>query len=488
MNSTSITKKAVNFYFVIFTIALVGGIVRAYNMTYASLWIDELYSMFAVHPTVGFMEMLEGQRALQPPMYFVVLWAWFKVFAYTEFSARLLSVVAGIGCIIVSGLLGRQIKNDRVGIGMALLVAFNRSQLLYSVEARFYVFVYFFAALSLLLYWNILQKKNNSLLPYGVKGMVDAALCYFHHFGILFVFAQFCFDLYLLLKEKNKKAFYNKLSGYSFAALLYLPWIIWGLTQGLAVKKYWLQEIDVTGYFMVWFRYPNLINLLLLVFVAYFLWLCIKPQYTYYRLLPWICFVVVAIPYLYSILRFPIMVSRYSMVMAPVIYLMIVIGFFELYGLLQGFLRKLSFAVLLFGALVITLPGLYMGFVNRHWFDKTPWRELATWIKQQPDYKKTPIYTHIVFFKDFKAIDFYFQDKQTPSKDIWKIEPGTDQKMYMVEVDAYYKIDSPVLKKVFALYDVKKQEFRPGTDFASRVYICTKKNTEQKQKDIDFLN
>lgn len=476
MNSRLIKIKNPNFLLVISIIAIIGGIIRAYNITYASLWIDELYTMFAVHPSVGFMEMLDGQRALQPPLYFVVLWVWVKLFTYSEFSARLLSVLIGVVSIITSGYLGRKIKNEWVGIGMALLVAFNRAQLFYSVEARFYVFVYLFAALSLLLYWDILQKKYNSIFPYGVKGVVDATLCYFHHFGILFVFAQFCFDLFLLFKEKNVKLFLYKLRAYFIAAFLYLPWIIWGLSQGLAVKKYWLKNIDVIDYFMTWFRYPNLFNLFLLGLLLYFFFLCIKPANLYYRLFPFICLVVIIVPFVYSLLKFPIMVSRYSMVMAPIIYLMIVIGFHDAYQYVKSVFKKFSLIFVLLFVLILSLPGLHMGFINRNWFDKTPWRNMASWIKQQPDYKQAPIYAHIVFFKNFKAIDFYFQDREMPSNDIWAIEPGNDPKMYMVEVDSYYKIDSSVLKKVFDLYDVKKQEFKPGTDFASRVYVCTKKN------------
>jgi mannosyltransferase len=299
-------KTVRSFHFWIIILTLTGGIIRFVNINYSSLWGDELYSLFSVHPDNSWYEVLYWQRAYQPPLYFMVLWVWVKVFAFNEFYARLLSVLAGMLCITVSGYLGRKVKNEWVGIAMAVITAFSSVQIWYSLEARFYMFVYLFAALSLLIYWHIQQTQTRKPVIYFLKAVTDATLVYFHHFGIVFVFAQFCFDCRTYLKTKNKAVFIRSLGSYVLAALFYAPWAFWGLLQGLGIKDYWLKEIDVVRYFLFSIDYPVLLQLFAVAMIVVFLWKYIfTAKAEHYYILPLICLMVIAVPLVYSFIRIP---------------------------------------------------------------------------------------------------------------------------------------------------------------------------------------
>jgi uncharacterized membrane protein len=470
-------SKKYQFDLWIILIAFIGGGIRYININYSSLWGDELFSMYTAHPSNSWYEMLSAQKELQPPLYVAILWVWVKVFALTEFYARLLSIIAGVAGIIVSGYLGKKIKNAKLGIAMAILVAFNPVHIMYSLEARFYIFVYLFAALSLLLYWHLIEKKPKSYFLYFLKSCVDAALCYFHHFGIVFVFAEFVFDCYLYFKEKDGLAFRKKLSGYALTALFYLPWFYWGSIAGFAIKSYLgLKKIDILDYISFSLGYPLLVNILAAVFIAYFIFRIYKNSNLYLKVLPLICFLIILIPTLYSILRVPILVNRYSMVMAPVIYLMVLIAFIAIAEKLLAGNYKLKMLFISICMLLISLPGLNLTLVNKAKLVKQPWREIGVWLKQQNDYKTASIYSHTVGIKNFRYIDFYL-DSNNKAKDLLKIEVGSDQKMYLVGTVGYWAVPDTILNKVNIDYNVQKISFNEQYDTTVRgsVYICTKK-------------
>ncbi|MEQ1797229.1 MAG: glycosyltransferase family 39 protein [Lacibacter sp.] len=458
-------------------IAITGGIIRYININYSSLWGDELFSMYNAHPSNSWYEMLYLQKALQPPLYVAILWVWVKVFAFTEYYARLLSVIAGISGIIVSGYLGKEIKNKNLGIAMAILVAFNPTQIIYSLEARFYVFVYLFAALSILLYWHLIKEKPKSYFLYFLKSCVDSALCYFHHFGIIFVFAQFVFDCILYFKERDGIAFRRKISGYALAALFYLPWFYWGIIQGFAIKSYWLKKIDILDYVSFSLGYPLLINLLVAIFIVLFFIKFYKSDVFYLKILPLIFFLTILIPIIYSLLRVPILVNRYSMVMAPVIYLMALIGFFYIADLLFSINYQLKKVFILICMLLVILPGLNLTLANKSKLVKQPWREIGQWLKQQEDYRSAHIYSQTVWIKNFRYIDFYL-DSNNKAKDLSKIEIGNDKKMYLVGTSGYWAVPDTILNKIYTYYNVQKIPFNQQYDSTviGNVYICTIKN------------
>lgn len=476
------------FRFFITIIVLFAGWMRFYNINFASLWSDELYSVLSVHPDNSWYEILYLQRGHQPPAYFVLLWVWTKVFTYNEFSVKLLSVLGGVTAIIVSALLGKKIKDERLGIIMALLVAFNPTQIIYSLEVRFYIFAYVFAALSLWVYWHIITKKPSSYFIYFLKACIDACLWYFHHFGLLVIFAEFVFDLYLFWKERDQKIFFRKLAAYALTGLIYLPWFFWGFVEGLSMKSYWLKEIDIVNYLSFNLGYPWFINIIGGVFILYYLYKVTKLRNTNLYIFPLVVFCVTSIPVAYSYLRMPVLVDRYGIVMAPAMYVMAGIALLYVWDALVTKKKAVQF---FFTGLLLTIfiaPGIWLSFIDKTKLEKQPWREMGAWFKQQQDIDSVPIYNMGRYVKQQMNINFYIGKE----KRVWQIAElrvGADKKMYLLETNSVWQIPDSVMKKVNASYYVEKVEFNRQSFQWGRIYICSQKemfpkNTKSTQAAI----
>jgi len=460
-------KKYLNsFHFWIAIITIIGFIVRIINVNYSSMWADEIYTMCSVHPTTSWYEVLWWQRAYQPPLYFVILWVWVKVFSYNEFYVRLLSVIVGSLCITTSGYLGRKIKNESIGIAMALIVAFSPLQIWYSLEARFYVFVYLFASMSVLLYWKIIVFKSRNRHIIFIKSIVDAGLLYFHHFGILLIAAQFIFDIYLFYIEKDKQYFMTKIAGYFIAGILYLPWILWGLSEGLAIKQYWLKEIDIKDYFLFSFFYsPRWIQYFASIFIIYFLaYIFYRKKNAYYYYFPLSIFAIIIVPVIFSYIKWPILVNRYSMVMSPLLYLLFLLG---LHTFMIPVIRIKQYRdIILYSILALFIfQGIKISFFDKEELLKYPYREMAEWIKSQKGYERINIYSHPVGFKKFNLIDTYL-NRSLPTKSILDINVGEDREMYIISAN-----DS-LLYEVKSKYNVKEIGFMNNKGF---IYDCVRK-------------
>lgn len=471
MKPTAISYN--RFYLFVAVISLAGFLLRCVNTDYASFNADELYSMLSVHPGNSWYEILYMQRTYQPPAYFMLLWGWTELFGYTEFSARFLSVLGGTFAIVLSALFGKKIQGNRLGLFLAFLVAFNPMQIAYSIEARFYIFTYCVAVMALWLHWHLLWNRSSTYFIFIILAGINAALCYFHQFGIFFVFGLFLHDLWVARKEGDKNYLVKKLGVYVLAALCYAPWFFWGILQGLATTNFWLKEINIWQYFTFSLSYSTAINLLLCGFIGYYLLRMSDKNVRFGSLFLVIVFTVVAIPLLYSFIRIPILVDRYSMVMTPAIYVMLGLALIDVYDRIKLFqLRLVGSIALLFA---FSYAGFNLSVVDReNRLHKQPWREMGAWLKKQPDLKEANVYANGILLKNRFTIDFYIEpDKKAIP--LYTINLGKDRKMYLVESSYVWSIDPELLKKVKKDYVVDVVPFHTDkTDFG-RIYICTRK-------------
>ncbi len=468
--------KIDKFYFALSLVTLTGGVLRLININYASLWADELYSMLSVHPDNSWYGVLYLQKAFQPPGYYIVLWIWTKIFLFNDFYARLLSVIMGCVAIFLSGLLGKIIKNDRLGIIISLIVAFNPVQIWNSLEVRFYIFTYVFTVLSLIFYLFIIRKRYSSHWVLVTKSIIDAALIYFHHFGILLIISQFLNDIFLFYRNKEKKIFFTKIFGYVISALLYLPWVIWGLTEGLAIKSYWFKDISIYNYLTYNFGYYHWFHFVLFAMIIF---TAIKNyRDNIVMLLLLICFCTLTFPLFYSYYRIPILVPRYSMVMAPALYLLVGFAVYDLAMRLSKWNRKLYIFFLVNCLFIFTYRGINITFFDKSYLSKQPWREMVNWLKSQADYNETPVFSRGAYVYKKFTVDYYFGNSKK-AEHIDDLKGSKYNKMYLVSVgnDGPWKITDSSKYKIKKYYNMESIQFKEGNSVSSEIIICKKKDS-----------
>src|SRR5215210_9181652 len=103
-----------------------------------SLWVDETLTASRFSGDLGqLFDHLTGEEA-NPPLYYLVEWAWIKLAGTGEVALRLPSAVFGIALVPVAYGIGRRLASPRAGVALAAVVAVHPLLVYYSQEARGY--------------------------------------------------------------------------------------------------------------------------------------------------------------------------------------------------------------------------------------------------------------------------------------------------------------------------------------------------------------
>ena len=121
------------------TVALSAGL-RLFDLSAASLSADEaVTTAFAQLP---WSAILFDRIDNHPVLSFLIQKAWWQIAPDTDWL-RLPSAVAGVGSVLVAGLMMRDIVSERAGLLAALLTSLSAALIFYSQDARMYSFLVF---------------------------------------------------------------------------------------------------------------------------------------------------------------------------------------------------------------------------------------------------------------------------------------------------------------------------------------------------------
>ena len=115
-----------------------------------SLWADEALTGYEVTLPFGAMIHTVTTVEVTPPLYFVVVWTWAKLFGTGAIALRSLSALAGIALVPIAYGATRELVSRRAGLVAAALVTVSPFAIWYSQEARGYMLL---AALTGAAFW-----------------------------------------------------------------------------------------------------------------------------------------------------------------------------------------------------------------------------------------------------------------------------------------------------------------------------------------------
>ncbi len=196
----------------VFLSLLVGAVLRSYQLTTKSLWLDESFCWAIVQ--FSFPEMID--RVAQdnhPPLYFILLKSWAACCGESLLALRGLSVLFGLGTIWAMWLFVRfalTFNQDgrlhsqhasEAAFATAILVAVSLHQVLWARDVRMY-------ALGALLFalgnWRLFAAILNSTRRNWIfVAILDLAFLYTHYFAIFSIFAQLLFVLLLQFRKSQ---------------------------------------------------------------------------------------------------------------------------------------------------------------------------------------------------------------------------------------------------------------------------------------------
>jgi hypothetical protein len=166
-------------------------LLRVAGLDTKGFWQDEAITVYTIKRGFGGMLRTVVDHETTPPLYYVVAWAWAKVFGYGEVGLRSLSTLAGVAAVPISYLAAKELVSRRAGLVTALLVAVNPLLVWYGQEARSYALLVPLSALTLLLFARALHA------PAGRLGrettwwaLASAATIATHHFALFLVLPE----------------------------------------------------------------------------------------------------------------------------------------------------------------------------------------------------------------------------------------------------------------------------------------------------------
>jgi mannosyltransferase len=317
---------------------LIAALLRLYKLDKDGLWYDELHSIIPTHPNAPLRDVIEYSKLDQPPLFFVMLHGWFKIFPYDEISGKMLCVLLGLLGTCAMFFLGNEIGGRKVGLASMFITALSNFHIYHSQELRFYTLLFLLTSLSIWVFIRFL--KFPTVVNACLFIVLSVALLYTHYFALVVVLTEAIIFIVFAIAEKCSLRFWLKGVIIAFVTLiLFSPWLP-AIFGDLGRTSFWIPEIQVsffaetfTKYFQGWLplSFKWVLNVLLLAMMGFFVLWFFSPNRTRSEkrdgltLIAWLV-LTLAIPYVYSLARMPMLVDRYTMITFPVVIVIIAVG------------------------------------------------------------------------------------------------------------------------------------------------------------------
>ncbi len=220
---------------IVLGLTILGAALRFGTLNVQSIWLDESATMILVHRGLaGMLSQLHSSEST-PPLYYVLVWAWTKVFGAGPLGFRSFSALAGTLTIPVVYLAGREIS-PRVGLWAAALAVVNPAMYYYSQEARAYGLLILFCAAAFVLWQRALRAPDGRRLAWWGGVSVLALLTHY--------FAAFLFlpEAIVLVRRLGWRRVWAPIGAVVLAGVALLPLAISQRSDG---KASWIEAASL---------------------------------------------------------------------------------------------------------------------------------------------------------------------------------------------------------------------------------------------------
>lgn len=325
----------------------IGAIFRFYKIDFQSVWLDEIHTINEANPNISISELYSSLLVSDPhpPLYFILVQLFFKIFGYSTFVLKMFSALMGVGGLFAIYFLGKELINKKVGLIAVVLLSVNYFHIYYSQEARMYSMLFFTTTLS---FYFLVRFLNKPSIKTVVSHAFFAALMIYTHFFALFALcAEYVILLFFIIKpyniDRKKMVFFSVLSGV-ITLILYIP-SFKTFIETTKRTSIWIPmpTVDVyTQIFKEFFGQSEIVIFFVLtVLILFFIKLynrknkkelAINPNeekqvFSFIFLFSWII-ITLLIPLISSYVNLPMLISRYFINILPAVILLTAIGIY----------------------------------------------------------------------------------------------------------------------------------------------------------------
>lgn len=227
---------------VVGTALIVGAIVRFHDITKASIWHDEGYTMLLA-PRSPAQIIIGTTRDVHPPLYYEILHFWMKLFGTSELGSRSLSAVCTLVAVVIGFALAKRLFGDNVARLAAVFLAFGPFLIRYAQEDRMYAMVALWALLASYFLVGALASKKAAWWWAGYSLAIAAAL-YTHYYSVFVIAVHWLYVAFRSTKRGQglrSKSWWVANIG---AAALFAPWVPVAYSQFKRVQAaFWIPKV-----------------------------------------------------------------------------------------------------------------------------------------------------------------------------------------------------------------------------------------------------
>ncbi len=412
-----------------FWVLILAALVRFVDLQQESFWVDEIATVKLIAQR-SFLQLWEQiqREEINPPLYFIGVWGWTRLFGASEWGVRSFSALLGWLAVFLFARLAQRVLPKPWDLFSTLLFSIAPAAVAFSREARMYALFLFFSLWVMLMFWDVLLKGDWKKALWAVIPMTLAM--YTHPYG---VFLPLIWSIGVL-RRRTVRVLWVWFVPALIASVAFVPWLLhwyqWW-EQGVLAQKQWIAPLSwkapltLALLFAGWLppyptapsallQLPALLGLLGILLVGSGVSLASvvggMTLWRYHRgALIWRQLYWIGIPVLGAVIIsafvIPIWVARYFLFVFPALLLWVCATMAVLDIALLEKLAWRSFIALLLGFSLLSLRL----FVQP---PKEQWREAAAWIAQhaQPG---DCLLLHPGFLQD--AVAYYLQRQDLAS-------------------------------------------------------------------------
>lgn len=356
---------------------------RLYNLGVPSIWVDEAFSIWIAKADPHTL-MTNISMDAHPPLYFIFLHYWIKLFGQSEFAARLLSVIFGLATIVVTYKFCNEIFEDKkYGLLTAFLLSISSfAIILTDTDVKMYSQLMFLTILSTYLLCKVMKKESLYLwLAYIVVSILNL---YTHYFSFFVILSHM---MYIVFEKANKDGAKKALCLAFIFLVSFIPWSksffeqIFVFRRGEHLGKTGvinLMSLSTDFFSAIYFKIPEwtayIFTALILIVLIMGILMCLK--YKNGNIIPLVFGVVVFIPFLISFVSGKhIFQSRYFSLILPLFLTLLACGVFCFKNKRVKYLIVLVF-------ILFNLSSYYL-YVNNSRYWKQDWRTVAKYVEEK---------------------------------------------------------------------------------------------------------
>ena len=189
---------------------------------------------------------------LTVPLYYFLLNSWIRIFGNSVPAARILSILAGIGIVLVIYFMARLLFDVKTANVAVLLLAINPFQIHYSQEIRMYGFMALW--LTLATYSFLRGKMSGNWKWWALFALFSSLAQYTHNLSAFYLVALALVPIF----QKDWKSLKHVIFSGLAALIFYFPWLVNIPAQFAKIQRaYWIERPDLSRFFTLLLEYVS---------------------------------------------------------------------------------------------------------------------------------------------------------------------------------------------------------------------------------------